>query len=225
MRRNFHSKMTLNLFEQLSQDIFQLYESEHDYNVAIEVGEQPNIQLFKAHSIILHQRSLYFRQNLTNVTKKNSIIEIKLPHVLIKEIDIIIKYIYGGIVSLEKFEASDILDLLITIEEFKLTELIENLQNHLINNEASWLRFNFSRVYKISFYNENFKALQQFCNDIISKQPNMIFDLDDFISLPENALVTLLKRDDLQMDELKIWDKVILWGKDKIPDLPPNLDQ
>ncbi|RIB22293.1 hypothetical protein C2G38_2174348 [Gigaspora rosea] len=35
-----------------------------------------------------------------------------------------------------------------------------------------------------------------------------VFDLDDFTSLPENALVTLLKRDYLQMDKLKIWDKI-----------------
>ncbi|RIB12758.1 hypothetical protein C2G38_2100187, partial [Gigaspora rosea] len=41
----------------------------------------------------------------------------------------------------------------------------------------------------------------------------MIFNSDDFNTLQENALISLLKRDDLQMEKSKIWDKVILWGK------------
>ncbi|RHZ87572.1 hypothetical protein Glove_33g132 [Diversispora epigaea] len=40
-----------------------------------------------------------------------------------------------------------------------------------------------------------------FCNDIVVKYPNLIFDSSDFTSLQESALVSLLKRDDLQMKE------------------------
>src|SRR5260363_207719 len=86
----------------------------------------------------------------------------------------------------------------------------------LIEDNASWLRLNFSHIYQISFQNENFKALQQFCNDIIIKHPNLVFDSDDFTTLQENALISLLKHDELQLDESVIWDKVILWGKRKL---------
>ncbi|RIB27894.1 hypothetical protein C2G38_1662917 [Gigaspora rosea] len=75
--------MTLKFFEQLSQDFTQLLESNYDYNVVIEVGKQPNIQLFKAHSVILYQLSLYFRHKFKNATKKNNMIEIKLSHICI----------------------------------------------------------------------------------------------------------------------------------------------
>ncbi|RIB14220.1 hypothetical protein C2G38_2096457 [Gigaspora rosea] len=53
----------------------------------------------------------------------------------------------------------------------------------------------------------------------------MIFNSDDFNTLQENALLSLLKRDDLQMEESEIWDKVILWGKVRTPDLPSNLGE
>src|SRR5260364_418821 len=114
---------------------------------------------------------------------------------------------------------------MVAANELKLIELSESLQTHLINNNSSWLRLNFSRVYQISFQNENLIDLQKFCNDIIAKHPRMIFDSDDFNTLQENALIALLKNDDLQMEELEIWDNVILWGKAKTSNLPPNLKE
>ncbi|RIB19683.1 hypothetical protein C2G38_2141527 [Gigaspora rosea] len=215
--------MTLKFFEQLSQDFTQLLESEYDYNVVIEVGKQPNVQLFKAHSVILYQRSLYFRQELENATKKNNVIEIKLPLVPVTIFNIMIKYIYGGILSLENFEVSTIFDLLVAGNELKFTELVKHLQSHLINNHASWLRLNFSRAYQISLLSESFEPLQQFYNDIIVKHPSIIFNSDDFTNLQESTLITLLKNDNLQMGESEIWDKVILWGKANTPDLPSDL--
>ncbi|RIB27892.1 hypothetical protein C2G38_2060760, partial [Gigaspora rosea] len=75
------------------------------------------------------------------------------------------------------------------------------------------------------FQNENFIDLHKFCNDIIAKHPRMIYDSDDLNTLQENALISLLKNDNLQMEELEIWDKAILWGKAKTPNLPPNLKE
>ena len=83
--------MALKFYEQLSQDFTQLLENEYGYDVIIEVGEQPNTHLVKAHSIILCQRSLYFRQKLENTIKKNNVIEIKLPHISIEVFNIVIK--------------------------------------------------------------------------------------------------------------------------------------
>ncbi|RIB01859.1 hypothetical protein C2G38_2293685 [Gigaspora rosea] len=210
-------------FQKLSQDFTHLLENEYGYDTIVEVGEQQNTRLFKVHSAILYQRSPYFRQKLTNTNKKNNAIQIKLPQVSAETFNIIIKYIYGGVISLENFEPSVIFNLLITVNEFMISELVNHFQDVLINDNASWLRLNFSRVYQISFLIENFKSLQKFCNDILVKHPRMIFDSDDFTILQENALIALLKNDDLQMEESEIWDKVILWGKTKTSNLPPNL--
>ncbi|RIB06416.1 hypothetical protein C2G38_2148055 [Gigaspora rosea] len=49
--------------------------------------------------------------------------------------------------------------------------------------------------------------------------------VEAFKILIKKCLVTLLKRDDLQIEESEIWDKVIQWGKAKTPDLPSDLKQ
>ncbi|RIB01979.1 concanavalin A-like lectin/glucanase domain-containing protein [Gigaspora rosea] len=215
----------LTFYEKLSENLTKLLESEYNYDTIIEVGEQPDAQLFKIHSAILYPCSSYFQQKLTNTIKDNNVFNIKLHNISVKAFNIVIKYIYGGIISLENLETSDILDLLIAFNEFNISESVDCLQTRLIEDNASWLRLNFFRIYQISFQSENFKALQQFCNDIIIKNPNLIFDTDDFITIKENALISLLKHDELQLDESMIWDKVILWGKAQTPNLPSNYEQ
>ncbi|RIB11137.1 hypothetical protein C2G38_131247 [Gigaspora rosea] len=103
--------------------------------------------------------------------------------------------------------------------EFLLEELTKHIENHLIETNANWLRLNFMRIYQKSFQNNQFQNLQKWCNDFLVKYPNKIFDSEDFISLQENALVSLIKRDDLQMEEIKIWKYIIKWGIAQHPDL------
>ncbi|RIB01978.1 hypothetical protein C2G38_929677 [Gigaspora rosea] len=215
----------LTFYDKLSENFTKLLESEYNYDTIIKVGEQPDAQLFKVHSAILYQCSSYFQQKLTNTIKENNIFNIKLLNITAKTFNVVIKYIYGGVISLENLEASDILDLLIAFNEFNISESVDCLQTLLIEDNASWLRLNFFRIYQISFQSENFKALQQFCNNIIIKHPNLIFDSDDFTTLKENALISLLKHDKLQLDESIIWDKVILWGKAQTPNLPSDYEE
>ncbi|RHZ85718.1 hypothetical protein Glove_61g5 [Diversispora epigaea] len=118
-----------------------------------------------------------------------------------------------------------IFDLLIASNELELDELVEHLQTHFINNNASWLRLNFSQVYRTSYQVKNFKIIRNFCNNIITKYPNTIFESKNFHSLPKDALISILKQDDLQLEEGRIWEYVIEWGKAKNPTLLINLNE
>ncbi|RHZ57824.1 hypothetical protein Glove_383g12 [Diversispora epigaea] len=133
------------------------------------------------------------------------------------------QYIYGGIVDLENCKTRFIYDLMLASDEFELEELTNKLENLLIETKAFWLRIHFSFIYHFIFCRNNFKKLENFCNDIVVKYPNLIFDTDDFTSLEESALVSLLKRNDLQMKEVKVWDYVIKWGIAQTF-LPTNFD-
>ncbi|RIB21919.1 TLD-domain-containing protein [Gigaspora rosea] len=106
--------------------------------------------------------------------------------------------------------------------EFYLEELARHIENYLIETKANWLRLHFMRIYQKSFQNNQFQNLQKWCNDFLVKYPNKIFDSEDFTSLQENALVSLIKRDDLQMEEIKIWNYIIKWGIAQNPGLPLN---
>src|SRR5436190_7163959 len=46
----------------------------------------------------------------------------------------------------------------------------------------------------------------------MAKSPEKIFKSMDFTSLPEKSLVQLIKRDDLQMKEVEIWEHILKWG-------------
>ncbi|RIB08446.1 hypothetical protein C2G38_2147056 [Gigaspora rosea] len=106
--------------------------------------------------------------------------------------------------------------------EFVLEELAKYIEAYLIEAKAHWLRLHFAHVYQEGFKSNTLKELQKWCNDIVVKYPDKIFDSEDFTLLHENALISLVGRDDLQMEEIKIWKYVIKWGIAQNPDLPSD---
>ncbi|RHZ77531.1 hypothetical protein Glove_177g142 [Diversispora epigaea] len=169
--------MVLKFFDKLSQNLIELLNDRDDYNVIIEVE---NKEL----------------ENIKPDENNNKII-IKLS-ISAQIFNVILQYIYGGIVDLENCETRFIYDLMLAADEFEL----EELETLLIETKGSWLRTHFSFIYHFIFNrHDDFKKLKNFCNDIVVKYPNLIFDADDFTSLEESALVSLLKRNDLQMEE------------------------
>ncbi|RIB23949.1 hypothetical protein C2G38_2032280 [Gigaspora rosea] len=80
----------------------------------------------------------------------------------------------------------------------------------------------FYEVFQKSIQNSKFQELQNWCNNIIVKHPEKIFESKDFTSIKENSLISLIKRDDLQMDEIKIWNHVIEWGIAQNSEMPSD---
>ncbi|RIB02693.1 hypothetical protein C2G38_2149880 [Gigaspora rosea] len=206
--------MVTNFFNRLSQDFTKLLENEYDYNVIIEIGENPNVKLFKTHSAILSQRCPYFLRELDNIPKNGeNVKEIKIKQISVEIFSKILKYIYGGNVSLEKIEdPSEIFKLLIISNQFGLDELVAHVQTHLTNRHLDWIQLNIIPIHRTSFKIKNFEILQKFCTDIVVKNPELVFDMEDFDSVHENALVALLEHDGLNVKESVIWDYVIKWG-------------
>ncbi|RHZ76580.1 hypothetical protein Glove_196g59 [Diversispora epigaea] len=215
--------MSFKFFEKLSQNFIELLSDKDDYNVIIEVKNEKS---FTAHSNVLKCRSPYFCKELKNIIpNENNIKTIIKTNISDEIFDIILKYIYGGIVDLENVETKFIFDLMMTANEFEIEELTKKLENHLIETKSSWLKSHFSLVYRSIFSGNNFKNLEKFCNDIVAKYPSLIFEAEDFTSLQESALVSLLKRDDLQLEEVIIWEYIIKWGIAQNSTLPVNFKE
>ncbi|RHZ49359.1 hypothetical protein Glove_522g32 [Diversispora epigaea] len=217
--------MSLKFFDKLSQNFIELLNDKDDYNVLIEVENKE--KTFTAHSNVLKCRSPHFRKELDTITpNKNNVKTIIKQDISSQIIDLILKYIYGGIINLENVETRIIFDLMLAANKFELEELSKKLETILIKDKASWLKTHFSFVYRSIFTNNNnFKDLENFCNDIVTKYPSLIFDAEDFPSLQESALVSLLKRDDLQVEETKMWEYTIKWGISQNSNLPKNLEE
>src|SRR5436853_2219751 len=105
-----------------------------------------------------------------------------------------------------------------------LQDLIPHLQSFLIQNKANWLEQNFGLIYKTSFENNSFSELQKYCTDLISKEPDKLFNQLNFSSIPEKLLVSLIQGDNLQMSEIQVWENVLKWGLSQNPELPSDTE-
>ncbi len=80
-------------FSQLSQNFINILKDDKYYDITIEVGQDPEVKIFRAHMVILNYRSAYFRRNLST-NKKNSddiLAHIKLPNISPNTFQIILK--------------------------------------------------------------------------------------------------------------------------------------
>ena len=64
-KHNFNDTL-LKYFNKLVDDFSNLLNSSDYYDIEIKVGEGEDVKIFKAHSMILKARSLYFRTALSN---------------------------------------------------------------------------------------------------------------------------------------------------------------
>src|SRR3954451_22354826 len=109
------------------------------------------------------------------------------------------RYIYGGRLSLEEYDTSDIVKILVTASELSLQELVPHLQSFLIKNKSNWMTQNFNYIFQTSFENDSFLELQKYCIHSISKEPNKLFKSLNFPSISEKLLVSFIRNDNLQM--------------------------
>uniref|UniRef100_U9TUD5 TLDc domain-containing protein n=1 Tax=Rhizophagus irregularis (strain DAOM 181602 / DAOM 197198 / MUCL 43194) TaxID=747089 RepID=U9TUD5_RHIID len=106
--------------------------------------------------------------------------------------------------------------------ELGLQELTTYLQSFLIETKANWMEKNFDLIYKTSFENDSLLELQEFCNNLITKEPNKIFKSLNFSLISEKLLVSLIQSDNLQMNEIQVWEDVLRWGLAQNPELPSD---
>ncbi|RHZ73532.1 hypothetical protein Glove_230g214 [Diversispora epigaea] len=213
--------------DKLTQNFSELLGDKEEYNVIIEVGDEPNKKTFTAHSAVLRYRSSYFNNELKNTVPNinNSIKTITIQNIPAQAFEIILKYIYNGIMDTENIDERTIYESMIIANKFELGELSIQLESHLIEFEASWLKTNFSFVYHSIFKSNKFENLKKCCNDIVTRFPKFIFESTEFTSFSESVLVSILERDDLQMKESIIWDYLIKWGTAQNPTLPERLER
>ncbi|CAG8698463.1 16327_t:CDS:2, partial [Dentiscutata heterogama] len=174
----------------LSKDFSQLLAESDDYDVVIRAGEEPDVKEFNAHSNVLHARSPYFKVALSNKWANRN----------------------NGILDLTDQSSTNILALLVACDELMLDKLVDHVQKHLINQEASWLQKNFVYALHTVLKLQNCKEIQDYIMKIICKDPKPFFELKEFPTLDKDILLSLIKRDDMDIEEIDIWKYLVKWG-------------
>ena len=85
--------MSKQFFSSLSQNYIEILEDDEHHDIIIEVGEEPNVKLFRAHMIILCYRSPFLRRTLVSNKKNNDgvLAHIKLSTISPEIFQIILK--------------------------------------------------------------------------------------------------------------------------------------
>ena len=72
--------MSTQFFTKLSQNYIELLKDDEYYDITIEVGEDPNVKIFRAHMLILCYRSPSLRRTLSK-NNNDALAHIKLPNI------------------------------------------------------------------------------------------------------------------------------------------------
>jgi len=102
-----------------------------------------------------------------------------------------------------------ILKCLIAADELGLDKLIERVQEYLIQEDFTYQ--DPVTTLKIIYQHETFKSLRDYCLDIISEEPKILFSSQKFPLMEKEVITMVLQRDDLNMEEIDIWDSLLRW--------------
>ncbi|EXX75446.1 hypothetical protein RirG_041790 [Rhizophagus irregularis DAOM 197198w] len=205
--------MSSKFLAELSSDYEKLFETELGYDVIIYAGDEPNIKEIHAHSNILCIRSQYFRSAFSNewAEKRDGKFILRKPNISPHLFNIILRFIYCGNIELKNLQGPEVLKLLIAVDELNIQQLITYIQEYLIKHQTEFLHQNPTGILEPVYRHETFTDLCDFYLEKICEEPKILFDSDKFIDLKAPLLEMLIKRDDLNMEEIEIWEGLLKW--------------
>ncbi|RIA99466.1 hypothetical protein C1645_811502 [Glomus cerebriforme] len=215
--------MSYKFWETAIKDYEKLLETGERSDVIIYAGE--NESEFHVHSDILCVRSEYFRMAFSEkwVEKKDGMLILRKPNIEPNVFWVILRFIYCASVDLTKLQGPEVLKLLIAVDELNIQPLISCIQEYLTETQSEFLHQNLIGILEIVYQHEKFTYSWNFCLDKICEDPEKLFNSDKFINLKAPLLELLLKRDDLFLDEIIIWENLIKWGLAQNPNIPQDV--
>ncbi|RIB23760.1 hypothetical protein C2G38_2242470 [Gigaspora rosea] len=213
----------------VTDDFKKLYETKEDYDAIIIAGKKPNFKEFQVHSLILRTRSSYFHCAFsTNWAKRNNdgYLVLKKPNINALVFEIILKYLYCGIVDFQSQKNEIILELLVAADEFGIQRLINSVQEFLIQNCYKFLRSDPIKMLDLVICHNAFvnlktvflETLTKNCKDFLRKDPikimNFIIYRDEFNEFRKVSLEIICENPELlfNSDEYVSLEKgVLMW--------------
>src|SRR5947207_7040439 len=107
---------------------------------------------------------------------------------------------YCGSIDLIKLQSREILNLLLTSDEFEFQPLVTYIQETLIKNHEDFILNNLLEMIELTYQKKFINKLWDFCINEICYKPNHLFKSTKFLTLNPAILEIILKRDNFIID-------------------------
>ena len=208
-------KGEVNHTQLLSSQMDSLLISKKFYDVTFIVENER----FFCHRVILAARCEYFRALLYGgMRESNSASDIVISDTSSRSFQILLKYIYTGLVVLKNLKDHEIIDLLNAAHKYDLLPLQNTISSYLesiINIENVTLIYDVACLYSLV-------SLKQKCLVFIDHNAVDVLAAESFVSLSETSLVAVISRDSFYAPEINIYKAVVNWIKNDKKDLSNN---
>ena len=131
---------------------------------------------------------------------------------------------YAGKIDLQNVDGSCSLGVLVASDELLLDELYNFVEDHLIKNQSNWIKENYVKVLHTIYLLPKCVKLKDYCLNSICDSPKPFFTSTNFPTLEEDVLLDLLKRNDLDMEEIDVWNSLIEWGIHQTDEMDSKTD-
>ncbi|GBC00439.1 hypothetical protein RclHR1_03860004 [Rhizophagus clarus] len=195
------------------QSLGELLKNGTDNNVIIHIGENSYFKKFYAHSVILRCRSEYFNKIFSskNIKKNDGKYIIEKPKITPQAFDVILEYLYIGEINITNKTGTELLNIIIASEDLLLKELSKFVKEFVINYHPQLLQNDPVGILQLVNENKTFIHIREFCMEKICSETEILFKSDKFTQLSASLLEIILERNDLNLDEIEVWNILIKW--------------
>ncbi|GES90415.1 BTB/POZ domain-containing protein [Rhizophagus clarus] len=201
----------------LAKNLSYLLKDTSNCDAIIIVGEKQNTgtEEFKAHSDILSSRSAYFKRVFSPqwAKKEDGFFISNQPNISPVVFNILLNYIYSRKLPVNKkiIQISSLVDILIASDELELLDVYQEFEIRLRDKSTFKLPKDFFTLYQFR-QDGRFANLYEVAIGLMCEKAKFFFNSKEFLRMEEKHLIQLLKRDDLKLEEIEIWDYLIKWG-------------
>ncbi|CAI2164732.1 15563_t:CDS:2 [Funneliformis geosporum] len=190
----------------------ELLDSGLGTDTLIEVGKEPNIKSFRAHSFILFAVSPYFQTALSKpwVHKVDDKIHYKKPNISPKIFEMILNFIYKAELNLKQQKVADICSLIKASDELSIDILNEHILECVLQDPRRLIDEDPVNILQIIFRYDYFSDFRETFLRITCENPEKLITSIKFNNnFDKSIIVQLIKRDDLIMEEVNIWKHLL----------------
>ncbi|KAJ5078893.1 pep-cterm sorting domain-containing protein [Anaeramoeba ignava] len=205
---------TYSNLEKLSNDLKNLFqnqnqnEKEEESYFDFEIICEQNKTSFKTHKSILSSRSQYFKSLFKSKMKEYQENKMILKDVSSSILSSILNYFYSGKIEINLENA---VEILIFSSKYLIDELIEICLKFIKNNLQIETIVDVLKLSESMNLNQLLNSSYKF----ISKNFEEFIKTSFFLELEENHLNSILSNDYILINEFKIFQSIIKWGKHK----------